>query len=246
MTDIPKKKVLHVGCGPYNPDKLPAAFRGDDWQEVRLDIDEAVKPDIVSSMTDMPMVESGSMDALFSSHNVEHLYRHQVQSALREFHRVIKPGGQVMVTLPDIQTVAAYVAEGVLDEPLYESPGGPIAPVDIMYGWTKSIASGNHYMAHKTGFTAKTLAKHLLTAGFSNVLVQREWVDLWAVGVKLPEDHPQRKMQAQIVNKKLTGPKGQRLPMWYERTLLMQSSPDIRTDDLNTAPVLWKPLGLKA
>lgn len=245
MTE-PVKKVLHVGCGAYNPEKLPEAFRGREWKEIRLDIDPQVNPDIVSSMTDMPMVETGSMDALFSSHNVEHLYRHQVPGALKEFFRVIKPGGQVMITLPDVQTVSAYIAEGVLDDPLYDSPAGPVTPVDILYGWTASIAQGNHFMAHKTGFTAKTLAQHLLSAGFSNITVSRKWVDLWAVGFKLPEDHPQRKMQARIVNAKLQGPKGQRVPAWYERMLVLQSNPEARTDELDAAPRLWKPLHLNA
>lgn len=245
MTE-PTKKILHVGCGAYNPEKLPEGFRGAEWEEIRLDIDAKVNPDIVSSMTDMPMVETGSMDALFSSHNVEHLYRHQVPGALKEFFRVIKPGGQVMITLPDVQTVSAYIAEGVLDDSLYDSPAGPIAPVDILYGWTASIAQGNHFMAHKTGFTAKTLAQHLLAAGFSNITVRRQWLDLWAVGLKLPENHPQRKMQARIVNTKLQGPAGQRLPAWYERMLVLQSNPEARTDELDTAPRLWKPLQLDA
>lgn len=244
MAEISRKRVLHVGCGPANPEKLPEMFRGNEWQEVRLDIDEKVKPDIVSSMTDMHMVEEGSMDALFSSHNVEHLYRHQVPGALKEFNRVIKPGGQVVITLPDVQTVAAYVAEGILDDPLYKSPAGPIAPVDILYGWTQSIASGNHFMAHKTGFSAKTLAQHMLSVGFSNIVVRRRWLDLWATGLKLPEAHPQRKMQAQIVNQRLRGPNGERLPAWYERMLTSQANPASLSDDLDAAPQIWKTLGL--
>lgn len=239
------RKLLHVGCGPANPAKLPAMFRGSEWQEVRLDIDEKVQPDIVASMTDMSAVESDGFDALFSSHNVEHLFRHQVQGALREFYRVVRPGGQVVITLPDLQAAAAYVAEGKLDDPLYQSPAGPVAAVDILYGWTKSIAEGNHYMAHKTGFTARTLAKHLLGAGFCNVQVSRHWLDLWAVGLKLPEGHPQREAKARVVNGRLSGPKGQRLPFWYERMLQIQANPDTRTDELDAAPAIWQPLGLR-
>ena len=245
MTESPTKQVLHVGCGAYNPEKLPPVYRGAEWKEIRLDIDASVKPDIVSSMTEMPMVEDGSMDALFSSHNVEHLFRHEVQGALREFRRTLKQEGQVMITLPDIQATSAFVAEGIMDDPLYESPAGPIAPVDILYGWTQSIAQGNHYMAHKTGFTAKTLAQHLLAAGFSNVIVSRRWLDLWAVGFNLAEDHPKRRATAQIINERLVGPKGQRFPMWYERMLRMQANPEARIDELDTPPSHWKPVGLK-
>ena len=35
------KRVLHVGCGLKRRDKLHGSFHGDDWQEIRLDIDPA-------------------------------------------------------------------------------------------------------------------------------------------------------------------------------------------------------------
>jgi len=72
-----KRRLLHIGCGPKRKDQTLAAFQSDDWQEFRFDIDESVAPDIIGTMTDMSAVEAGSMDALFSSHNVEHLYPHE-------------------------------------------------------------------------------------------------------------------------------------------------------------------------
>jgi ubiquinone/menaquinone biosynthesis C-methylase UbiE len=179
-----KKYVLHVGCGPYNPKKLPARFRSDEWQEIRLDIDPQVRPDIVASITDMGGIRSGSFDALFSSHNIEHLYPHEVDTALSEFARVLKPDGFALITCPDLQTVAEYIAEDKLDETLYTSPAGPIAPVDILYGHRPSLAKGNLFMAHKMGFTAKTLGQALVRNGFAQVKVRRdrEHYNLWAVG----------------------------------------------------------------
>ena len=64
---VSHNKVLHVGCGGYAPEKLHLRFRGADWHEVRLDIDPDAKPDIVASMTDMAGVQTGSMNAVFSS-----------------------------------------------------------------------------------------------------------------------------------------------------------------------------------
>ena len=61
-------RLLHIGCGPKRKDQTLPAFQSDDWQEVRFDIDESVSPDIIGTMTDMSAVETGSMDALFSSH----------------------------------------------------------------------------------------------------------------------------------------------------------------------------------
>lgn len=240
-----RKKLLHVGCGVANPKKLPKQFHPDEWQEVRLDIDPAVKPDIVASMTDMAAVASGSMDGVFSSHNIEHLYPHQVPVALEEFRRVLKPGGVVMMTLPDIQAIAAYVAEGRLENKLYDSPAGPISPIDVLYGWRKAIAEGNTFMAHKGGFTAVTLAKHLAHAGFSNVTVQRDWINLWAVGFHLPKNHKLRNDKPVIENKNILGPKDAPLPHWYRRNLQIQENPDMRSDELDAPPQIWKPLGLK-
>lgn len=180
------KQVLHVGCGPYNPKKLPARFNTDSWKEVRLDIDPQVKPDIVASITDMSGIQSGSFDALFSSHNIEHLYPHEVDTALGEFARVLKPDGFALITCPDLQTVAEYIAEDKLEETLYDSPAGPIAPVDILYGHRPSLARGNLFMAHKTGFTANTLGKAIVRNGFAQVKVQRDKAhyNLWAIGYK--------------------------------------------------------------
>lgn len=59
-------KLLHIGCGLKRKDQTLPAFQSDDWQEVRLDIEEGVAPDIIVTMTDMSAVETGSMDALFS------------------------------------------------------------------------------------------------------------------------------------------------------------------------------------
>ena len=182
---IPLKKVLHVGCGFPNPNKLFAWFRGPEWKEIRLDINPEVQPDIVGTMTDMSAVETSSMDAVWSSHNIEHLYQHEVPIALGEFRRVLKPGGRIVITCPDLQSVARLVAEGNLEGVAYNSPAGPIMPLDILYGYGRSIADGNVYMAHRTGFTRQTLAAAAERAGFERVQCkQGENFDLWMVAYK--------------------------------------------------------------
>jgi predicted SAM-dependent methyltransferase len=178
------KLILHVGCGPYNPEALPRPFRTADWREVRLDINPAVQPDIIGSITDLSAVPNDSMDAVFSSHNLEHIYAHEVPIALGEFYRVLKPGGRVIITLPDIQVVAEYVAQGKLEEPLYESPAGPISAIDILYGLRTDIVQGNHFMAHRTAFTGDSLSQKLQQIGFNRVEIQRDYLNLWAIGHK--------------------------------------------------------------
>jgi ubiquinone/menaquinone biosynthesis C-methylase UbiE len=175
-----RRTVLHVGCGPAGPDKLPLVFRTPEWQEVRLDIDPEVTPDIVASITDMPAVPEASMNAVYSSHNLEHLYAHEVPLALREFWRVLRPGGLLFIQVPDLQAVAAEVAKGNLENALYISPAGPIAALDILYGLRAAISRGNYFMAHRTGFTARTLSIHILASGFRQVQVTHDSFELVA------------------------------------------------------------------
>ncbi len=181
-TPSARRRVLHVGCGAADPRKLPAEwFPADTWAEVRLDIDASVAPDIIASITDMTPVPTGSMDAVWSSHNVEHLYPHEVPLALAEFRRVLAPGGFLLITLPDLQQVAELVAQDRLTEAAYVSPAGPITPLDMLYGHRASLAQGNAFMGHRGGFTARSLQAALTEAGFPQARVMRDGkFALWA------------------------------------------------------------------
>jgi predicted SAM-dependent methyltransferase len=175
------KTVLNVGCGYPLSHRLHPRFRGPEWREVRLDINPAVKPDILCSVTAMEPVADGSIDAVWSSHNLEHLYRHEVPLALGEFLRVLRPGGLLFVTLPDLQRVAALVANDQLEAEAYLSPSGPITPLDMIFGHMASVARGDLAMAHKSGFTGATLRKLLEEAGFERIEIsQGNIFDLWA------------------------------------------------------------------
>lgn len=93
-----QKVVLHIGCGPDHIINTHG-FEAENWREVRLDIDASFNPDIVSNMLDMKEVENGSVDAVFSSHNIEHLFAHEVPLACKEFLRVLRPEGYLILTV---------------------------------------------------------------------------------------------------------------------------------------------------
>lgn len=184
--------VLNVGCGPRQPDKLAPVFRDPGWRELRLDIDPDVEPDVVASLTDMRAVADASVDAVWSSHNLEHLFAHEVPTALAEFRRVLKPQGFLLVTLPDLQAVAKVVADGNPDAVLMRTrmngaEGPPITALDILFGHDWWIERGRTFMAHRTGFTRQTLGRKLLDAGFGTVAVRPgPAFDLWAVAAVQP------------------------------------------------------------
>jgi len=159
------KTLLNVGCGFSNKSQIKG-FNNDNWKEIRLDIDSAVKPDVVGSSTDMSLIETGSVDAVYSSYNLDHIYPHEVPIALKEFYRVLNEDGIAVVKCPDIQTVCELIAQDKLLELLYESPIGPIYPIDVIYGNRWQIQNGNEYMAKKVGFTYSALDASFAEAGF--------------------------------------------------------------------------------
>jgi SAM-dependent methyltransferase len=175
-TDSQTKSFLHVGCGPVNKTGLKG-FNTAEWREIRFDIDKDANPDIVGTLTDMSLVQSSSVDAVYSSHNIEHVFPHEVPVALKEFHRVLKPDGIAVITCPDLQSVCEAVAKHGLLTPLYTSPAGPISAIDILYGHRGFIAEGKVYMAHKCGFTYPTMEESVYGAGFKR-----------SIGASIPGD----------------------------------------------------------
>ena len=179
------KSFLHVGCGPQNKSCLKG-FNTDDWKEIRFDIDQSVNPDIQGTLIDMGDVKNASVNAIYSSHNIEHIFPHEVPIALKEFHRVLTDDGMVVITCPDLQSVCEAVAKDKLLDALYTSPAGPISAIDILYGHRGYIAQGNIYMAHKCGFTYSALQNIFFEAGFKYTFggSRPQHYDLWLLAFK--------------------------------------------------------------
>jgi SAM-dependent methyltransferase len=166
-----ERVLVNVGCGPRHASTLPRYF--DHWQQLRVDVDASVQPDIIADLTDLSPIPDGSADAVWAAHCVEHLYAHQVKIALAEFRRVLRPDGFVCVIVPDLQTIAQYVAADRLHETLYESPAGPVSPHDIVFGFGVAIAGGRTSMAHRCGFTPGMLQRCFNELPYGEVLLRR-------------------------------------------------------------------------
>ena len=178
---------LHVGCGTKYKNATTRGFNTPEWNELRLDIDPKVKPDVIGSITQMTSVQSQSMDAIYSSHNIEHLNAYEVPAALSEFKRVLSNDGFLVLTCPDLQSVAELIARDKLMQPAYNSAAGPISPLDMVFGLQSAIAKGNQFMAHRCGFTQKVLVATLKAAGFASIASARRPAafDLWVLASKV-------------------------------------------------------------
>jgi hypothetical protein len=188
-----ERLLVNLGSGPREAISLPAYFN--DWKQLRVDVDPSVEPDIVADLTDLSPIPDSHADAVWASHCIEHLYEHQVMTALNEFRRVVRDDGFVCVIVPDLQAVANYVAADRLNEPIYDSPAGPITPHDIFFGYGAAIASGRTSMAHRCGFTPGVLQKYFEQLTFGEVVLRRreESLELVALArVQSPQDEDER------------------------------------------------------
>ena len=71
------------------------------------DIDENCEPDVIGTMTDMSTLDDNSFDAIYSSHNIEHLFFHEVP--FKKFIRVLKDDGFLFIRCPDLQSLGQLV-----------------------------------------------------------------------------------------------------------------------------------------
>lgn len=148
---------LHVGCGDH---RLPG------W--INIDLRGGDLPVDIRRSLALP---SGSVTAVYLAHLLEHLeYKDEALATLREFHRVLAPGGLVRLVVPDMGSfLQAYAANDRAFferfEHCWERP-----PSDTL------LASFLHYAGaggfphvldrHKFGYDARTLEALLLEAGF--------------------------------------------------------------------------------
>ncbi len=160
--------VLNLGSGgaPAPEGVVPPGF-----QEIHVDL---VSPaDVRADVRALPFADE-SVEAIFCSHLLEHLPEWDVVPALAEWRRVLKPGGALMMKLPDVQSVAeAIVRNGVDAITHVTNHGTEIRAQDILYGWQASIAKGREEMRHLCAFDQMKLARCFEEAGYSGGAIIR-------------------------------------------------------------------------
>jgi predicted SAM-dependent methyltransferase len=129
-----------------------------------LDIVSAPHVDYVCPSWDTPL-EDRSVASLRARHFLEHLTLAEAVATLKEWHRIMLPDGAIDVTVPDILYHAKQLTmEGQSDFVPHSNFDHAMAS---FYGWQKK----GEAMAHKWGYTPKTLVKLFLDSKFDVVLM---------------------------------------------------------------------------
>ena len=99
-----EKLRLHIGG------KIPRAG----WKI--LDVSQRPEVDFVGDCCDLSRFANGSVSTIYASHVLEHLrYRDELPTALAEFRRVLIPGGQLLVSVPDFKSLCRLFLDPSLD-----------------------------------------------------------------------------------------------------------------------------------
>jgi SAM-dependent methyltransferase len=105
LADLPADPlVLDVGCGDgaRTLANLPAGSLGLDAARAGLDLATGTVPAarlVQADMAAIPLV-GGAVDAITAYHAVFHVPREEHAVVYREFARVLRPGGRLLMTLP--------------------------------------------------------------------------------------------------------------------------------------------------
>jgi ADP-heptose:LPS heptosyltransferase/predicted SAM-dependent methyltransferase len=90
---------LDLGCGPQAT--FPHFIRVDNLKDAQL-FGQHIKPDVrIDTAEDLSLFSTESLDFVFSSHLLEHIEPEKLVSTLKEWLRVIKVNGYLVLYLPD-------------------------------------------------------------------------------------------------------------------------------------------------
>ena len=177
-----KKIVVNMGCGDNGIQE--GVMPEGDWREFGVDLQECYNPDFLGSMTDLPESWSEWADAVYASHALEHLTHWEVGVALKEWWRVLKWGGIIIILVPNLKAAAKLIYEKGPQAIAYLVNGHPVNALDMVYG--HRINERQPGSAHRTGFTKKSLGQELEGSGFRQVKVHEQENQLVGFGTKEP------------------------------------------------------------
>lgn len=144
-------RVLEIGVGSEEG-QGDKGTRGEAVEVVRVDVAEEAGPDVlVDSLWELPGDVLGEFDVVVASHALQHVPRVRVIETLRCWARLVKPGGELHVIVPDLGWAADEIAkERTVDK----------MTLGVIFGTQHA-----DWAYHRSGFTVDLLRTAMYAVG---------------------------------------------------------------------------------
>lgn len=137
---------LHLGCGRRYLDGY-----------VHIDINKFDHIDYYAEVHNLSFINDNVVEQIYASHVLEYYDSEEVEMVLLEWKRVLKPGGELMIAVPNFDSlIKVYDLTNDISKVI-----GP-----IIGAW--KLSNGNKIF-HKLLFDFKSLKSLLEKVGFTNV-----------------------------------------------------------------------------
>ena len=165
---------LNLGCGPNRASLNVITLDHAGWKFI--DCWEPYNPDECYDFSLGIREPDDSVRAIWLGDALEHCVKWRVKDLLKDCHRVLTPGGQLLISVPDMTVVMPrwLAGETELD--------------GLIWGHQNESGGGNERGdTHKNGWTETTLFAALRLAGFSvmrRIPIHGVWYELAVEAVK--------------------------------------------------------------
>jgi len=150
---------LNLGCG---------------WRHLKgftnVDVDPKMKPDLVDNVTTLEAIKGSSVDYLMSQHLFEHLYTDEINTALKNWFRVLKAGGTLSIECPELEKCIKLIMANSVEANFFGFVG--------IYGSETDAKKYGIFHMHKYCWSFNKLKFKLEQVGFVNIVraeLEQKW-----------------------------------------------------------------------
>ena len=141
---------------------------------INVDIQERWNPDIVADGASMPMFEDGSADMIVIHHGLEHFGCGEADAMLSECYRILKPGGSLLIFVPNLRALAQRWLTRQMEDQLYFTN---------VFG----AFMGDEADRHKWGYTPESMWLTLSKCGYWSMFKAFDWREIEGADIAGPD-----------------------------------------------------------